>query len=83
MTGNAAAAALAKGYNLPPDIAQSAIAGIVKQTPTWWGRGDLKMKLMEVTAESLKETGALEGDVDWKAAIDDRFIPKDLQTKTQ
>jgi len=78
-----AATALAKGYNLPPDIAASAMAGILKQTSTWWGRGDLKMKLMEVTAESLKETGALEGDVDWKAAIDDRFVPKDLQTKTQ
>lgn len=79
----AAAASLAKGYNIPVDIAASSLAGILKQTPTWWGRGDLKMKLMEVTAESLKETGALEGDVDWKAAIDDRFIPKDLQTKTQ
>jgi NitT/TauT family transport system substrate-binding protein len=78
-----AVAALAKGYNLPPDIAASSVAGILKQTPTWWGRGDLKMKLMEVTAESLKETGALEGDVDWKAAIDDRFIPKDLLSKTQ
>lgn len=78
-----AVAALAKGYNLPPDIAASSVAGILKQTPTWWGRGDLKMKLMEATAESLKETGALEGDVDWKAALDDRFIPKDLLSKTQ
>ena len=41
------------------------------------------MKLMELTAQSLIETGALEGAVDWKAAIDDRFIPKDLQSKTQ
>lgn len=77
------AAALAKAYNLTPDIATSAIAGILKQSPNWWGRGDLKMKLMELTADNLKATGALEGDVDWKAAIDDRFIPKDLQTKTQ
>lgn len=79
----AATAALAKAYNLPPDIAASAIAGILKQSPAWWGQGELKMKLMELTAQSLKDTGALEGDVDWKAAIDDRFIPKDLQSKTQ
>ena len=41
------------------------------------------MKLMELTAQSLIETGALAGAVDWKAAVDDRFIPKDLQSKTQ
>ena len=79
----ATAEALAKGYNLPPDIAASAIAGVLKQTPTWWSRGELNMKQMELTAQSLKDTGAFEGDVDWKASIDDRFIPKDLQSKTQ
>jgi NitT/TauT family transport system substrate-binding protein len=79
----AAAASLAKGYNLPPDIAASALAGLLKQSPTWFGRGDLKMQLMAETAQSLIETGALEGTVDWKAIVDDRFLPKDLQTKTQ
>jgi NitT/TauT family transport system substrate-binding protein len=79
----AAAASLATGYNLPPDIAASALAGLLKQTPTWFGHGELKMKLMEATAQSLIETGAYEGTVDWKAAIDDRFLPKDLQSKTQ
>jgi len=79
----ATAAALAKAYNLPPDIAASALAGILKQTPTWWSRGALDIKQMELSAQSLKDTGAFEGDVDWKAAIDDRFIPKDLQSKTQ
>ena len=78
-----AAASLAKGYNLPPDIAASALAGLLKQSPAWFGHGELKMKLMELTAQSLIETGAYEGTVDWKAAIDDRFLPKDLQTKTQ
>ncbi len=79
----AAEAALAKAYNLPPDIAASALAGTLAQSPHWWGQGDIKMKLMDLTAQSLKETGALDGDVDWKAAIDDRFVPKDLQSKTQ
>jgi len=78
-----AAASLAKGYNLPPDIAASALAGLLKQSPAWFGHGELKMKLMELTAQSLIETGAYEGTVDWKAVIDDRFLPKDLQTKTQ
>ena len=79
----AAEGALAKAYNLPPDIAASALAGTLAQSPHWWGQGDIKMKLMDLTAQSLKETGALDGDVDWKAAIDDRFVPKDLQSKTQ
>jgi len=79
----AAAESLAKGYNLPPDIAASALAGLLKQTPTWFGQGELKTKLMELTAQSLIDTGAYEGTVDWKTAIDDRFVPKDLQAKTQ
>lgn len=79
----AAEAALVKTYNLAPDIAASALAGTLKQSPHWWGQGDIKLKLMDITAQSLKETGALDGDVDWKAAVDDRFVPKDLQTKTQ
>src|SRR5436190_2983334 len=79
----AAAESLAKGYNLPPDIAASALAGLLKQTPTWFGHGELKTKLMELTAQSLIDTGAYEGTVDWKTAIDDRFVPKDLQSKTQ
>jgi len=79
----AAAESLAKGYNLPPDIAASALAGLLKQTPTWFGQGELKTKLMELTAQSLIDTGAYEGTVDWKTAIDDRFVPKDLQSKTQ
>jgi NitT/TauT family transport system substrate-binding protein len=79
----ATAAALAKAYNLPIDIATSALAGTLKQSPKWWSRGELEMKQMELTAQSLKDTGAFEGDVDWKAAIDDHFIPKDLQSKTQ
>lgn len=79
----AAEAALAKAYNLPPDIAASALAGTLKMSPHWWGEGDIKVKLMDLTAQSLKETGAIEGDIDWKAAIDDRFVPKDLQARTQ
>jgi hypothetical protein len=39
--------------------------------------------MMETTQQALIDTGALEGTVDLKSAIDDRFIPKDLQSKTQ
>ena len=79
----AADAALAKAYNLPPDIAASSLAGTLKQTPTWFNPGELKMKMMEMTQQALIDTGALDGAVDLKSVIDDRFIPKDLQTKTQ
>jgi NitT/TauT family transport system substrate-binding protein len=79
----AADASLANAYNLPPDIAASSLAGTLKQTPTWFNQGELKMKMMEVTQQALVETGAIESTVDLKSVIDDRFIPKDLQSKTQ
>ncbi|MDP1841158.1 MAG: ABC transporter substrate-binding protein [Reyranella sp.] len=69
------AAILAKVYNLPPDVAANAIANVLKMNPTWWNHGGLKRPLMEATAESLGAVGALQLPVDWKAAINDSFLP--------
>ena len=67
-----------------PTSPPSALAGAPQADRRPGGAAAIStMKLMELSAQSLKETGAFEGDVDWKAAIDDRFIPKDLQSKTQ
>jgi len=76
-----AAAIVAKAYNLPPDIATSAIANVLKMNPTWWGRGDLKQPLMEAMAEALGSVGALQLPVDWKAAINDSFAPPSAKTQ--
>lgn len=78
----AAGAALAKAYNLPPDIATSAVLNILKQNPTWWNRGELKRPLMDAMADALGSVGALQLPIDWNAAIDDRFLPASLRGKT-
>ena len=69
------AAILAKAYNLPADVAASAIDNILKMNPTWWGRGDLKQPLMEAMAEALGSVGALQLPIDWKAATNASFLP--------
>lgn len=70
-----AAAILAKAYNLPPDVAASALNNILKMNPTWWNRGELKQPLMEAMAEALGSVGALQLPIDWKAAIQPGFVP--------
>jgi NitT/TauT family transport system substrate-binding protein len=69
------AAILAKAYNLPPDVAASAMDNILKMNPTWWNRGELKQPLMDAMADALGSVGALQLPVDWNAAINASFIP--------
>ncbi len=76
-----AAAIVAKAYNLPPDVATSAIGNVLKMNPTWWGRGDLKQPLMEAMAEALGSVGALQLPVDWKAATNDSFALPSAKTQ--
>ena len=65
---------LAKAYNLAPDIAQSSMAGILKQTPKWWNPGRLDYEGMENMSQALAVVGAITLPIDWKVAIDDRFV---------
>jgi NitT/TauT family transport system substrate-binding protein len=69
------AAILAKAYNLPPDVAASALNNILKMNPSWWSRGEIKQPLMEAMAEALGSVGALQLPIDWKAAIQPGFTP--------
>lgn len=78
-----AAAIMGKAYNLAPDVAQSAVANILKQNPTWWNPGELKHPLMVAMADALGSVGALQLPIDWKAVTDERFLPQDLKSKTQ
>lgn len=73
-----ASAILAKAYNLEPDVAESALANTLKQTPTWWSRGELKYPLMAAMAEALGSVGALQLPIDWKKVTDERFLPARL-----
>ena len=69
------AAILAKAYNLPPDVAASALNNIIKMNPSWWSRGELKKPLMEAMAEALGSVGALQLPIDWNAAVKPGFEP--------
>jgi len=65
---------LAKIYNMAPDIAASSMAGILKQTPTWWNPGRLDLEGMANMSQALGAVGAITLPVDWKVAVDDRFV---------
>ena len=75
------AAILAKAYNLPADVAASAMDNILKMNPTWWNRGELQQPLMEAMAEALGSVGALQLPIDWKAATNDSFVPPSAKTQ--
>ena len=75
------AASLAKAYNLPADVAASAMDNILKMNPTWWNRGELQQPLMEAMAEALGSVGALQLPIDWKAATNDSFVPPSAKTQ--
>jgi NitT/TauT family transport system substrate-binding protein len=76
-----AAQIVAKAYNLPLDVVTNAIANVTKMNPTWWGKGQLEMPLMQSMADALGSVGALQLPVDWKAATDPQFAP--VAAKTQ
>lgn len=65
---------LAKVYNMDPEIAKSAMAGILKQTPTWWNPGRLDLEGMDNMSKALAVVGAITLPIDWNVAIDDRFV---------
>lgn len=76
-----AAQIVAKAYNLPLDVVTSAIANVTKMNPTWWGKGQLEMPLMQSMADALGSVGALQLPVDWKAATDPQFAPAAAKTQ--
>jgi hypothetical protein len=70
---------MAKAYNLAPDVAASAVANTLKSNPTWWSRGDFKYPAMAYLADSLGAVGGLKLPIDWKAVVDERFLPPGLK----
>jgi NitT/TauT family transport system substrate-binding protein len=74
-----ASAIMAKAYNLAPDVAASAVANTLKSNPTWWSRGDFKYPAMAYLADSLGAVGGLKLPIDWKAVVDERFLPPGLK----
>jgi ABC-type nitrate/sulfonate/bicarbonate transport system substrate-binding protein len=44
-----------------------------------WSPGGFDKEALAKMSEGLQLTGEVKGPVDWKAAIDQQFLPKDLQ----
>jgi len=63
--------------NLDPKVAEEAVANL--HAAKLWSRGEFVKDELERMANGLRLVGELQGEVDWKALIDDRFLPADLR----
>ena len=80
---DAAAAIVAKAYNLDLPVAKMAIhnltAPVKPGSLPYWGTGRIDMGGMNRMLAAQKAVGALQGNVDWSKIIDRRFLPADQQ----
>ena len=74
-----AAKIVAKVYNMPPDVMLSAFKGTLELSPMWWNPGGLDYSGINNMAAALASVDLMKLPVDWKATVDDRFIPADLK----
>ena len=44
-----------------------------------WSPGDFEIAIFDRLANGLRLIGELDGPLDWKSLLDDRFLPADLQ----
>jgi NitT/TauT family transport system substrate-binding protein len=77
-----AAPMVAKHYNIDVEVARSALrflTGSKTDGIPYWGNGQIHLAGMKRMIEVQRMVGAIQGEVDWKAIIDTRFLPPDLQ----
>jgi NitT/TauT family transport system substrate-binding protein len=76
---------VAKAYNLPPEVARSAVRNLTssheKTGVRYWGAGSFNRKAMDDMMRAQRLVDALKGEVDWGKLIDESFLPDDLRTK--
>ena len=76
-----AGAIVAKAYNLPVDVMTTAITSTLKIHPAWWSPAQIRQSQMVTMSEALGAVGALKLPINWKDAVDGRFVPADLRGK--
>ena len=74
------AAILAREYNLPVPVAESAVNNMVALN--YWSRGGFDIKGMNEMIRGLKIIGEVQGDIDWDKVIDRSFLPADLRARS-
>jgi NitT/TauT family transport system substrate-binding protein len=70
-----AAKLLAESYDMDPAVVTSAIDDTLTLSPRWWNAGKFDMTYLNNMAASLALVNALALPIDWKSAMDLRFIP--------
>jgi NitT/TauT family transport system substrate-binding protein len=63
--------------NLDPKVAEEAVGNLAQAH--LWTKGEFVKAELEQMANGLRLVGELKGDVDWKAMIDDRYLPADMR----
>lgn len=74
-----AAKIVAKAYNMSPDVMASAFKGTLELSAKWWNPGGLDYAGINNMAGALGSVDMMKLPVDWKATVDDRFVPVDLK----
>ena len=72
-----AARITAAAYNLDPAVAVEAIRNMAAAKT--WSPGEFEIANFDRMADGLRLIGELDGPVDWKSLLDDRFLPADLR----
>lgn len=77
-----AAPIMAREYKITPEQAKSAIDSVLNSKGVYWSRGEFDYEGMEFMLKGLHMVKAIpDGPFDWKAVIDDSFLPADLRSK--
>lgn len=63
------------------EILRKLIASEKKGGVPYWGPGDLRYGPMDKMIAAQKDVGAISGDVNWDALVDEAFLPDDLKAK--
>jgi NitT/TauT family transport system substrate-binding protein len=71
----AAAKLLAESYDMDEAVVTSAINNTLTLSPGWWNAGKFDMTVMNNMGASLALVNVLKLPIDWKSAMDLRFIP--------
>lgn len=76
---------ISKHYNLPPNVIEAVVTdllqhGTVDAVP-YWGPGKIQYASLKNLVHATKLIGAFKGEIDWDKLVDERYLPKDLQSK--
>jgi NitT/TauT family transport system substrate-binding protein len=73
---------VAKAYNITPEEGRSAVRNLTSSRTAgipYWGSGQIHLEGMKRMIEVQRMVGAIQGEVNWDAIIDTRFLPEDIR----